>query len=72
MVDQEYVERLGNRRGLVTISEAGLDRAIVMALASVPVGSYDATMGDYIADLCRTYPTRLIGFYGVEHDHPSS
>ena len=48
------------------MDEAGVDRAVVMALASVPVGGYDATMGDYIAELCRTYPTRLIGFYSAD------
>jgi predicted TIM-barrel fold metal-dependent hydrolase len=44
---------------------AGVDRALVMCLAYVPVGAYDPTMGDYIADLVATYPDRLVGFYSA-------
>ncbi len=47
------------------MDEAGVDRALIMCLAYVPVGSYDPTMGDYIADLCREHPDRLIGFYSA-------
>jgi uncharacterized protein len=44
---------------------AGVDRALVMCLAYVPVGAYDPSMGDYIAGLCRQWPDRLIGFYSA-------
>ena len=47
------------------MDEAGVDRALVMCLAYVPVGAYDPTMGDYIADLVATYPDRLVGFYSA-------
>jgi predicted TIM-barrel fold metal-dependent hydrolase len=48
------------------MDEAGVDRALIMCLAYVPVDSYDPTMGDYIADLCRQQPDRLIGFYSAD------
>ena len=44
---------------------AGVDRALVMCLAYVPVDAYDPTMGDYIAELCRSWPDRLVGFYSA-------
>jgi hypothetical protein len=44
---------------------AGVDRALVMCLAYVPVNSYDPSMGDYIAGLVRTWPDRLVGFYSA-------
>jgi predicted TIM-barrel fold metal-dependent hydrolase len=44
---------------------AGVDRALVMCLAYVPVDAYDPAMGDYIADLCRRWPDRLVGFYSA-------
>jgi predicted TIM-barrel fold metal-dependent hydrolase len=47
------------------MDEAGVDRALVMCLAYVPVGAYDPTMGDYIADLVAAHPDRLIGFYSA-------
>lgn len=48
------------------MDEAGVDRALVMCLAYVPVGAYDPTMGDYVADLCRRWPDRLVGFYSAD------
>jgi hypothetical protein len=47
------------------MDEAGVDRALVMCLAYVPMDAYDPTMGDYIADLVRTWPDRLVGFYSA-------
>jgi predicted TIM-barrel fold metal-dependent hydrolase len=44
---------------------AGVDRALVMCLAYVPVDSYDPSMGDYILDLVRAHPDRLTGFYSA-------
>jgi predicted TIM-barrel fold metal-dependent hydrolase len=44
---------------------AGVDRALIMALAYTPVDAYDPTMGDYIADLVAAHPKRLIGFYSA-------
>jgi uncharacterized protein len=44
---------------------AGVDRALVMCLAYVPVGAYDPAMGDYIAGLCTRWPDRLVGFYSA-------
>jgi predicted TIM-barrel fold metal-dependent hydrolase len=44
---------------------AGVDRALIMCLAYVPVGAYDPAMGDYVADLCRRWPDRLVGFYSA-------
>ena len=38
------------------MDEAGVDRALVMCLAYVPVDAYDPTMGDYIADLVAAPP----------------
>jgi predicted TIM-barrel fold metal-dependent hydrolase len=45
---------------------AGVDRALIMCLAYVPVGAYDPTMGDYIAGLCTQHPDRLVGFYSAD------
>ena len=47
------------------MDEAGVDRALVMCLAYVPVNAYDPTMGDYIADLVAAHPDRLVGFYSA-------
>lgn len=47
------------------MDESGVAKALVMALAYTPVDSYDPTMGEYIADLCREYPERLIGYYSA-------
>jgi predicted TIM-barrel fold metal-dependent hydrolase len=47
------------------MDEAGVDRALVMCLAYVPVGAYDPTMGDYIGGLCTRWPDRLVGFYSA-------
>ncbi len=44
---------------------AGVERALVMCLAYVPIGAYDPTMGDYIADLVAAHPERLVGFYSA-------
>ena len=44
---------------------AGVDRALVMCLAYVPVDAYDPTMAEYIAGLVRRWPERLIGFYSA-------
>jgi uncharacterized protein len=44
---------------------AGVDRALVMCLAYVPVDSYDPTMGDYILGLVQAHPDRLTGFYSA-------
>lgn len=54
------VERL-----LEDMDAAGIDRALIMALAYVPMNAYDPTMGEYIGDLCRRHPDRLVGFYSA-------
>src|SRR5260221_6082289 len=41
------------------MDEAGVDRALVMCLAYVPIGAYDPTIGDYIAHLLAAHPGRL-------------
>ena len=45
---------------------AGVDRLTIMAFASVPLESYDPTMGDYIAELCRQHPGRFVGMYSAD------
>jgi predicted TIM-barrel fold metal-dependent hydrolase len=44
---------------------ANVDRALIMALASVPLDGYDPTLGEYVAGLCDTYPDRFVGFYSA-------
>jgi predicted TIM-barrel fold metal-dependent hydrolase len=48
------------------MDHAGVDRAIIMALAATPVESYDPTMAEYIAELCSSYDGRFIGFYSAD------
>ena len=48
------------------MNAAGVDRALIMCLAYVPVGAYDPAMGDYIAGLCKHHPDRLVGFYSAD------
>jgi len=43
----------------------GVDRALVMCLAYVPVDSYDPTMGEYILELVDAHPDRITGFYSA-------
>lgn len=45
---------------------AGIDRALIMALAYVPIDCYDPTMGEHIAGLCERHPDRLVGFYSAD------
>lgn len=47
------------------MDDAGVDRALVMCLAYVPIGAYDPTMADYIAELVGRWPDRLVGFYSA-------
>lgn len=48
------------------LDEAGVDRALVMAFASVPLDSYDPSMAEYVAGLCRDHPGRFVGFYSAD------
>jgi len=41
----------------------GVDRAMLMALAAVPLGAYDPGMAEYIAEACRAHPDRFVGLY---------
>lgn len=43
------------------LDAAGVDRAVVMTLGSVPLGGHDPSLAEDVADWCRRYPDRLIG-----------
>ncbi len=45
---------------------AGVDRALIFALAYVPIGCYDPTMAEFIAQVCHDHPTRFVGFYSAD------
>ena len=46
---------------IADMDRAGVDRAVVMSLGSVPLGGHDPRLADELAALCREHPNRLIG-----------
>jgi len=43
------------------LDAAGVDRAVVMTLGSVPLGGHDPSLAEDVAGWCSRYPDRLIG-----------
>ncbi len=46
---------------IADMDAAGVDRAVVMTLGSVPLGGHDPTLAEDVARWCDAYPDRLIG-----------